>query len=519
MNLILFFLLVQVIHFLGTWHLYQKAGRKAWEAAIPIYNAIVLTKIIKRPWWYILFLFIPVVNVLMAIILWVETIRSFGKTSRKDALLVVFTLGFYIYYLNYVLKPDYNAERDLNPKSKLGELISAIFFAVIIATIIHTYVMQPFTIPTSSLEKSLLVGDFLLVSKLHYGARTPSTAVSVPMVHDSIPLIKKKSYLSSFQYPSFRLPGLQKVKHNDIVCFNWPADTVYQFFDRSGRHIDKPLDKRSNYVKRCIGLPGDTLRIFDGDVFINAKKLKLHDRQKLQYMYSVVANKSFDVTFLRDVIGLKDKEIMGSMDENFYNLYLNLTDERAALLKANKNVVKVEKYLSKEPDSKIFPHNQPWSIDNLGPIWIPKAGETVTINSGNINLYKRIIEIYENNKLEIVGNQIKINDEVADKYTFKQDYYWMMGDNRHQSEDSRMWGFVPYDHVIGKPVLIWMSLEGMMDGIKNWKIRPERLFTTVGGDGEPVSHWPYFVLLLVLYFGGEYLYSKYKKKKEIETKD
>lgn len=512
-NLIIFFLAVQLIHFLGTWHLYQKAGRQTWEAAVPIYNAYVLTKIIKRPWWYIIVLFIPVVNVLMFMVLWVEIVRSFGQKSRKDAVLVVVTLGFYIYYLNYVLKPDYDAERSTEPRSKLGEFISAVFFAVIIATIIHTYVMQPFTIPTSSLEKSLLVGDFLLVSKVNYGPRTPSTAISFPMVHDSIPFIKKKSYISSLQYPSFRLPGFQKVKHNDIVCFNWPADTVYQFFDKSGRHIDKPLDKRSNYVKRCVGLPGDTLRIFDGDVFINAKKLPFHDRQKVQYFYNVTAKPTFDVTFLRDVIGLKDNEVMGNRDENFINLYLNLTDERAELLKNNKDIVRVEKSLTKDPDSRIFPHNQPWSIDNMGPIWIPKAGATVSLNAGNINNYKRIIEIYENNKLEIVGNQIKINGEVASTYTFKQDYYWMMGDNRHQSEDSRIWGFVPYDHIIGKPVFIWMSIENMMGGGPKG-IRTERLFTTVGGDGEPVSYWYYVLLLFVLYFGGEYLYNKRKKNRK-----
>jgi signal peptidase I len=516
-NLILFFLAVQVIHFLGTWHLYQKAGRQAWEAAVPIYNAIVLTKIIRCPWWYVFVLFIPVVNVLMAMVFWVETIRAFGLKSRKDALLVILTLGFYIYYLNYVLKPNYETEVSNEPRSKFYNVTSAVLFAVIIATVIHTYVMQPFTIPTPSLESSLLVGDFLLVSKLHYGARTPSTAVSFPMVHDSIPLLKKKSYLSSFQYPSFRLPGFQKVKHNDIVCFNWPADTVYYFRDDSGRHVDKPFDKRSNYVKRCVGLPGDTLRIFDGDVFINGSKLKLHDRQKLQHSYTILTDLSFDSNLLSEFLKeqFHDKNSGITKDGNKKIFFTHISDEKVIELTKSFSKIQVIKNIQAEPDSRIFPHNQPWSSDNLGPIWIPKAGETVSINAGNINLYKRIIEIYENNKFEMIGNQIKINDQVASSYTFKQDYYWMMGDNRHNSEDSRMWGFVPYDHIIGKPVLIWMSIANMMDsGPKS--IRTERLFTTVGGEGEPVSHWPYFIMLLVLYFGGEYLYNRYKKKKELE---
>jgi signal peptidase I len=510
-NWLIFFVIIQIIHFLGTWKLYQKAGRKPWEAIVPIYNAIVLTKIIQRPWWYVLVLFIPVVNLLMFIVLWVETIRSFGRTSRQEAVLVVISLGFYIYYLNYFLDVKYNAERNLTPRSKLGEFISAIFFAVIIATIIHTYVMQPFTIPTSSLEKSLLVGDFLLVSKMHYGPRTPSTAVSFPMVHDSIPLIKTKSYISKFQYPSFRLPGFEKVKNNDIVCFNWPADTVYQFFDKSGRHIDKPFDKRSNYVKRCIATPGDTLKIYDGVVYINGKKLKLHDRQKLQHYHQVVASKDFDLTLLRDQFGFKEQEVMGQQVGEEYHLTLNMTDELAAQLKNASKILKVERRIETQPDARIFPHDQPWTVDNIGPLWIPKAGVKVALHAGNINLYKRIIEVYENNKLEINGNQIKVNDQVATSYTFKQDYYWMMGDNRHQSEDSRMWGFVPFNHIIGKPVLIWMSIENMMGGGPK-SIRTERLFTTVGGDGEPVSHWPYFLALVGLYFGGEYLYSRRKKK-------
>src|SRR5690554_4308917 len=182
-----FFLIVQVVHFTGTWKLYKKAGREAWEAAVPVYNAVVLMKIINRPWWWTILLFIPIVNLIMFPVVWVETLRSFGRNSTTDTVLVLITFGLYIYYINYTQNLTYIEDRSLKPRTSLGEWVSSILFAVVAATIVHGYLIQPFTIPTSSLEKTLLVGDFLFVSKFHYGARAPMTAVSVPMTHDTIP--------------------------------------------------------------------------------------------------------------------------------------------------------------------------------------------------------------------------------------------------------------------------------------------------------------------------------------------
>jgi len=297
---LIFFLVIQLIHGLGTWKLYEKAGRKSWEAFIPVYNSIILMKIINRPTWWTALLFVPIVNLIMFIVVWVETLRSFGKNTTKDTLLGVLTLGFYIYYINYFEDVTYKRDRSLVPVTKSGDTIASLLYAIIVATLVHTYVMQPFNIPTSSLEKSLLVGDFLFVSKFHYGARTPSTAVALPMVHDSLMVVKGKSYLSKPQLPSFRFPGLQKIKHNDIVCFNWPNDTVYKFFDTSGKHINKPKDKRSNYVKRCVGLPGDNLSIKSGDVYINNKKLILPERAKLQYMYTLKSKKGVSTELIKE---------------------------------------------------------------------------------------------------------------------------------------------------------------------------------------------------------------------------
>lgn len=512
-----FFLIVQLIHGLGTWKLYEKAGRKKWEAFVPVYNSIVLMKIINRPSWWTFLLFIPVINLIMFPIVWVETLRSFGKNSTIDTLLGVFTLGFYIYYVNYTQNVEHIADRSLKPKNATSDTISSLLFAVIVATFVHTYFIQPFTIPTSSLEKSLLVGDFLFVSKYNYGARTPMTAVAAPMVHDTIPLVKTKSYLKWPQLPYFRFPGYEKIKNNDIVVFNWPIDTVYFFRDPSGRHVDKPIDKRSNYVKRCVGIPGDNLEIKDGIIFVNGKELILPERAKPQYSYIAVydGKTQIDFEFL-----LKDMNVTdgaGFLTENRDSLYIAaLTAESAERLKSVPGILSVTRNISKEVENGVFPHINKWNKDNYGPIYIPQEGKSIDINLENLPFYSRIITEYEGNKLEIKGNSIYINDKKETKYTFKQDYFWMMGDNRHNSEDSRYWGYVPENHIVGKPIFIWMSIDGINDGIKNWKIRWDRMFTTVSGEGQPQSYFKYFLGLLALYFVGEYFWKKRKKNAKVE---
>ena len=293
----IFFLLVQVVHFIGTWKLYVSAGRKAWEAAIPVYNAIVLFKIIGRPTWWTILLFLPIINLILFPVVWVETLRSFGKNSTLDKVLGIATFGLYIAYVSYTQKLNYSADRSAEPVNKTADTVSSLLFAIVVATFVHTYFIQPFTIPTSSLEKSLLVGDFLFVSKVNYGARTPMTTVALPMVHDTIPLTKKKSYLNWPQLPYFRIPGFQTVERNDIVVFNWPVDTVYKFRDQSGLRVDKPIDKKSNYVKRCVGVPGDQLEIKDGIVFVNGKELILPERAKPQFSYKVALDGKTPIDF------------------------------------------------------------------------------------------------------------------------------------------------------------------------------------------------------------------------------
>ena len=556
----LFFLVIQVLHFLGTWKLYVKAGRKAWEAAIPIYNGIVLMQIINRPKWWILLLFIPVINLLMFPIIWIETIRTFGFHKKLDSLLAVITLGFYIFYINYATDTKHNAGRSLKPRSEFGEWVSSITFAIIAATLVHTYFMQPFTIPTSSLEKSLLVGDYLFVSKFHYGARVPSTAIALPMVHDSIPFTKSASYLKKPQLPYTRLPGLQNIKNNDIVCFNWPADTLATMWgDTSGKFTYKPVDKKTNYVKRSVGIAGDSLELRNGYVYINGKKNELPDRAKIQFYYTYEAKMTIDANTFPKFLIKKERtgvysilseywnnakvqeaikkngnlskmssdslytEVAGGINPDFARrlkmtsvankININLTEDEAIRLRKLPQTAAVIK-LNFDADNAIFPHiaSNKWSQDNFGPIYIPKAGATVKIDAASLPYYKQIIKNYENNDLAVVGDAIFINGKKADSYTFKQDYYWLMGDNRHNSLDARYWGYVPFDHVLGKPVMIWWSWDANAAsfGEKIKSIRWDRMFTTVHGEGTPVSYRYLVLVLIVAYFG----YSFYKGKKK-----
>lgn len=524
-GLLLFILIVQVIHFAGTWKLYIKAGRQAWEAAVPVYNAVILMKIINRPWWYTLLLFVPIVNLIMFPVVWVETLRSFGKHKTLDTFLGVFTLGLYIYYINYVEDVTYIKDRSLQPRSNAGEWVSSILFAVVAATLVHTYVMQPFTIPTSSLEKTLLVGDYLFVSKFHYGARTPMTPIALPMVHDTIPFFNKKSYNPNLKSPYTRLPGFQKIKHNDIVVFNWPVDTLNavgapRLVD--GKNHYKPIDKKTNYVKRCVGLPGDSLSVKNGYVYINGEQNQLPDRAKLQFGYYVGFSRFLnqrDLVYFNERFDISDVNQM-AQDRPIY--LIQMTDQAKEKFKNHPDVTDIVPLKGEAGvwDRGTFPYNPryPWNNDHFGPIYIPQKGATVEINTKTISLYKRIIEVYEGSEFGVEQtitesrNQVLLNGQPITEYTFLQDYYWMMGDNRNNSEDARTWGFVPYNHVIGKPVFVWMSWDGKAEGFSN-KVRWERLFTTVGGSGEPVSYFKLFLGLLAAWFVFDFFRKRRRKKK------
>ncbi|WP_067150425.1 signal peptidase I [Pseudotamlana agarivorans] len=519
----IFILIIQVIHGLGTWKLYIKAGRQAWEAFVPIYNGIVLMKIINRPVWWVILLFLPIVNLIMFPVIWVETARSFGKNQTVDTFLAVISLGFYNYYLNYVADVNYIENRSLTPKTGSGDWISSILFAIVAATIVHTYIIQPFTIPSSSLEKSLLVGDFLFVSKFHYGARVPMTTVAAPMVHDTIPVIGSKSYLfddhyedrktsfkNKFQLPYLRFPGFEDIERNDIVVFNQPADTLLDMNKfKPDRNYYKPIDKKTNLVKRCVGVAGDTLEVRNGFVYINGKKNELPDRAHLQFSYFVQPKTNqFNPAYLKERYDITDGFGIINNENTYY--FSAISDEALAKFKNNPNVASITPNIQEKGlrDPNIFPHDPAynWNVDFFGPLYIPEQGKSIAITVENLPLYKRVITEYEGNDLKVQGNQILINGEVATNYTFKQNYYWMMGDNRHNSIDARAWGFVPFDHVVGKPVFIWMSWDGS-------KPRWERFFTTVCGEGKATSYLIPFLILLLGWFG----FSKWRNHKKLNS--
>ena len=546
---LLFIAIVQLIHFFGTWKLYQKAGFKSWQAAIPVYNAIVLMQIINRPKWWVVMLFIPIINLIIFPVVWVEIARSFGKNSTTDTLLTLLSFGLYIYVINYRDQSDYIENRSLQPRTAFGEWFSSILFAVVIATLVHTYFIQPYIIPTGSLEKTLLTGDFLFVSKYHYGARVPQTAVSFPMVHDTIPVAKIRSYLKNPEIPYMRLPRLQKIKRNEIVVFSWPADTVRQFFRKEAR-VDKPIDKKSNYVKRCVAIPGDTLEIIDGIIHINGEQTVLPDRAKPLYGYTAYSKTGISA---RELIkqGIKDLNRRFRIENDITQQQLNalfanninvirqgdmliaitgsrgiprslirkerlrvtelretkktvfLTIDEANSLTNNISLDSLVRNINqtKTYNTNFFPNDirYNWNEDNFGPIVMPKQGITVVITMENIALYKKLIRDYENKSLEEINGTYYIDGKATDTYTFEKDYFWMMGDNRHRSEDSRFWGFVPDNHIVGKPIFIWMSIDGINDGISNWKVRWDRVFTTTNGDGEPVSYRWHFLAGLIVY--------------------
>ena len=410
-----------------------------------------------------------------------------------------------------------------NPKVReMLEWIDDILFALIAVYIINLFVFQNYQIPTSSLEKSLLVGDYLFVSKLSYGPRVPNTPISFPLVQNTFPILNTKSYLEWPAWGYKRVRGLGTVKRNDIVVFNFPAgDTIaineqnpdfYNLVARDGREnvlankarygaiMYRPVDKRENYVKRCIGMPGDMLSVVDNQVYIDGKEA--FNPENLQYVYYVETDGSILTEDQFRMLGIskKDRELVSSYTGyHRYLLPMGFGDEgristpvyRLPLTKKALDMIQkipTVKQVIIEPDNYFGGSTYPtgvsayqtgWTRDNFGPILIPAKGNTIQLDEKNLALYNRCIRNYENNTLEVKPDgTVLINGKSATSYTFKYDYYFMMGDNRHNSLDSRAWGFVPEDHIVGKPILIWLSLDKDF-GLFNGGIRWNRMFRMV----------------------------------------
>lgn len=435
-------------------------------------------------------------------------------------------LAFDIFVTKYV---NWNRWKEAkNPILRtIADWVDAIVFALLAVYVINLYFFQNYKIPSPSLEKTLLVGDFLLVSKVSYGPREPMTPLSFPLVQHTLPKLNCKSYIEKPQWEYKRLKGFGNVKRNDIVVFNFPAgDTVASNFQQSdyyslvytfgrdvvnsgspeyGKIITRPVDRRENYVKRCVAIPGDTLQIIDGVVHIDGQAAE--DIEGLQFNYFVettallFSEKMIDKLHMRkaDVRLINRESYKGPAGQRItgedflrnmgygdslgsvnYVYKVPLTSESYRKLSAESSVVSIKR----DPllYGKTYPLNKEngWDRYNYGPIWMPKAGSTVALNMDNLPIYERIIHKYENNKLEVRDSVIYINGQPAQEYTFKMDYYWMMGDNRDNSSDSRFWGFVPEDHIVGKPIFIWLSLDEDKSFPRN--IRWSRIFTKVHPD-------------------------------------
>ncbi len=483
------------------WKTFETAGYAGWKSLIPFLNYYLWLKIIKKPLWWYIFLIIPFINVFVVMLMVVETVKCYKKFSLGEQAIAVIFPVIYLPWLGIKKENEYVKPEDRKPfkKTIVREWVDAIIFAVIAATIIRMFMVEAYTIPTSSMEKSLLVGDFLFVSKLSYGPKIPNTPLAFPFVHHTMPLTKyTKSYVEWIKWPFYRFPGFTTIKNNDVVVFNYPdGDTValklqnqsyYDLVRRFGRArvwndkmnfgdiVARPVDKRENYIKRCIAIPGDTMQIIDQVVYINGNEAPLPTESQFRYLVRTDGTRINPKALER--LGVTEQVLMGQQDE----YEITLTSKGAEQLKQFVNVKEVKKIIQPAGFWQMytFPFDSayPWNVDNYGPLVVPKAGITIQLNSTNIVLYERIIKVYENNSLEIKGDQILINGKPSTEYTFKMDYYWMMGDNRHNSADSRYWGFVPYDHIVGKAVFVWLSLDSQKS-LLNGKIRWNKLMRTI----------------------------------------
>ncbi len=426
----------------------------------------------------------------------------FGVWSGYWWMLLGIVVLYDLYITGYMSRVIGERNRELCRKSKLYNSIyewaNSLIFATIVATLIHTYLFQLYVIPTSSMEKSLLVGDYLYVSKVSYGPKMPNTPISFPFVHHTMPMsTTAKSFNDAVQWPYKRLAGLKPIERGDVVVFNFPAgDTVLlenqgvtyydvlRSYERNykdkGRErlnnkftvISRPVDKRENYIKRLVAMPNDTLELRQSRLYINgAEEESPADKQ---YIYIVRVSTPFMPKFFEE---LQITEAMG----NGVVYQMPLSQEKLRKIESMPNVTSVEQYIAEGVDPDVFPNDDRygWNHDNMGPIWVPAKGATVELTVDNLPLYRRIISLYEGHDLKVDERRRKIyiDGELATEYTFAMDYYWMMGDNRHNSADSRFWGFVPEDHIVGKASFVWLSLDA--EGSFPSNIRWDRIFKKI----------------------------------------